>query len=530
MRDAANTLAQRNGLLSQTSRLYNTFTNASNYQRSLFSFTSAASAFVIGTETSTTAGVSALSALVCPIIIAPGYNQSLSATAPVILQQTWNNASNAFTLLSANVTDTASSASSLLMDLQIGGVSKLSVQKNSQLRIYNGYEANYPGITNSVLRWNGRYGPANTQYGASLTVYGSAWSIGVVNEFNFGNGGGAWSFYGVDYNCPVILVPGFNSGFGATIMLGQDARLTSDAANTLAQRNGINPQAFRLYNTFTDTVSTFERLNIKWDTGVLKLGTEKGSNVGLARPMEFQTNGTTRMTIASGGNVGIGTTNPAAALDVYYNHTNNGGFHYGFQSIINGGSNNTNVAGYFSATNGSGQVALKTGTGGIDFNGNLATTGNIFLGAIPSVTKGNVQIGDATSGSFAAGLGGLLTFSGDSQAQGDPARAIFAFVRGIKENSTYQSSLGALIFGTQSTAAANGLLSTVTEKMRISSNGNVGIGTTTPNERLTVVGNISAAGDIAVATSLQGVILVAPNSTRWKITVNNDGTLSTTAL
>jgi hypothetical protein len=67
--------------------------------------------------------------------------------------------------------------------------------------------------------------------------------------------------------------------------------------------------------------------------------------------------------------------------------------------------------------------------------------------------------------------------------------------------------------------------------MRIlGSDGNVGIGTTTPNERLTVVGNISAAGDIAVATSLQGVILVSPNSTRWKITVNDDGTLSTTAL
>jgi ethanolamine utilization microcompartment shell protein EutS len=37
-------------------------------------------------------------------------------------------------------------------------------------------------------------------------------------------------------------------------------------------------------------------------------------------------------------------------------------------------------------------------------------------------------------------------------------------------------------------------------RMTITSAGNIGIGTITPNERLTVVGNISAAGDIAVAT------------------------------
>lgn len=43
--------------------------------------------------------------------------------------------------------------------------------------------------------------------------------------------------------------------FGSTVLL-------LDAANTLAQRNGATPQAFRLYESFTDA-SNYRRLNIQ---------------------------------------------------------------------------------------------------------------------------------------------------------------------------------------------------------------------------------------------------------------------------
>jgi hypothetical protein len=82
-----------------------------------------------------------------------------------------------------------------------------------------------------------------------------------------------------------------------------DLILARDAANTLALRNGANAQAFRVYNTFTDA-TTFERANIFWDSNVLKIGTEKGSVGGTARALEFQTDGVTRLTIATNGNVG----------------------------------------------------------------------------------------------------------------------------------------------------------------------------------------------------------------------------------
>lgn len=53
------------------------------------------------------------------------------ATTPIYnLTDTWNNGATVFTAVKMNVTDTASSASSLLLDLQVGGSSKLLVDKS----------------------------------------------------------------------------------------------------------------------------------------------------------------------------------------------------------------------------------------------------------------------------------------------------------------------------------------------------------------------------------------------------------------
>lgn len=47
---------------------------------------------------------------------------------------TWNNGATTFTAVKMNVTDTASAAGSLLMDLQVGGVSKFSMSKDGILK------------------------------------------------------------------------------------------------------------------------------------------------------------------------------------------------------------------------------------------------------------------------------------------------------------------------------------------------------------------------------------------------------------
>jgi hypothetical protein len=49
-----------------------------------------------------------------------------------------------------------------------------------------------------------------------------------------------------------------------------DTRVYRDAAYNLDQRNGTNPQAYRIYNTFTDT-SNYERLSLRWSSNVAQI-------------------------------------------------------------------------------------------------------------------------------------------------------------------------------------------------------------------------------------------------------------------
>ena len=58
---------------------------------------------------------------------------------------------------------------------------------------------------------------------------------------------------------------------------------------------------FSNYNLFTNSTN-FERGFFRWSSNVLQIGTEK-LGTGTARALEFQTDGTTRLTITSGGSV-----------------------------------------------------------------------------------------------------------------------------------------------------------------------------------------------------------------------------------
>jgi hypothetical protein len=109
------------------------------------------------------------------------------------------------------------------------------------------------------------------------------------------------------------------SSSGAPASSNIDTRLHRDGeAGVVAQRNFANPQTFRIYNTFTDATN-FERLSLRWASNVAIIGTEKGSVGGSARALELQTDGTTRLTVGTTGNVGIGTTSPTEKLTVFNN-------------------------------------------------------------------------------------------------------------------------------------------------------------------------------------------------------------------
>lgn len=84
-----------------------------------------------GTRFLVSTGASGTTPLSGPLSITGG---TATANAPVLnATQTWNNAAVTFTGWQLNVTDTASNAASLLMDLQVGGVGFFGVQKDGKV-------------------------------------------------------------------------------------------------------------------------------------------------------------------------------------------------------------------------------------------------------------------------------------------------------------------------------------------------------------------------------------------------------------
>lgn len=207
-----------------------------------------------------------------------------NAQSMLDLSGTWNT-SGTPTGIKLNVTDTASNAASRLMDLQVGGSSLFSVNKNGDVTIRS--------LSSSVQPYLYLENSNNTSL-ASL-FYNSG--IVAMNSDNRGF---------------VIQTSAANEGF---IGFGVNpaaaaARLYIDrAADTLAQRNGVNAQAFNIYNTYTDA-SNYERGFVRWAGNRLAVGTE-GLGTGAQRDLDLQGTSVT---------VRIGTTNR------WYFYTNN---HFG---------------------------------------------------------------------------------------------------------------------------------------------------------------------------------------------------------
>lgn len=161
-----------------------------------------------------------------------------AADSLVSLAATWNT-SGTPTAFDLNITDTASNAASLLMNLRVGGTSRFSVSKTGVLTC--GAAVGGVNISNGTQR----------VIGLSANNGGNLGGIGIASSHAVG-----WS----------STLDGGNFGVA-------DLFLFRDAANTLAQRNGTNAQAFNIYNTFTDA-SNYERGCMRWASNILEFGTE----------------------------------------------------------------------------------------------------------------------------------------------------------------------------------------------------------------------------------------------------------------
>jgi len=140
-------------------------------------------------------------------------------------------------------------------------------------------------------------------------------------------------------------------------------------------------------------------------------------------------------------------------------------------------------------------------------NINNTNTGNVGIGttspALPLDVRGNsiivgtgarALIGNYDMTPMAQGVGGGVQFGGKFHSNGTLAG--FASISGIKENATDNDFSSALVFTTRANP------NTQTEKMRISSSGNVGIGTSTPSTKLHVVGDGTITGNLNVTGNI----------------------------
>jgi len=206
----------------------------------------------------------------------------------------WNNASVDFSCIKANVTDTLSGSNSTLLDLQVGGVSRFSVKKNGQLVV--------PQVSNLSSTTAGDASITNGDY----TLFGIRFGgnnklqIGQWNNRCMGMGLSGTTFYFVMPSDGLLSFSN-NNTIGGTQGTG-DTVLARDAAGILAQRNDANAQTFRIYNTTDSGIANYERGKLEWSSNVFRIGTEK-AGTGSARALELQTDGTTRLTIGTTGDI-----------------------------------------------------------------------------------------------------------------------------------------------------------------------------------------------------------------------------------
>ena len=102
------------------------------------------------------------------------------------LTDTWNAGATTFTALKMNVTDTASSASSLLMNLQVGGNSKFTVSKEGATKVTPVAVASLPAAATVGAGARAFVNDASAPVFGSAVVGGGAVSVPVYST------GSAW--------------------------------------------------------------------------------------------------------------------------------------------------------------------------------------------------------------------------------------------------------------------------------------------------------------------------------------------------
>jgi len=361
-------------------------------------------------------------------------------------------------------------------------------------------------------------------------------------------------------NYPVAGIHGYHETLGASNYSGYLSLFTTSSAGGITERMridssgrvGIGTSSPSAKLDVAGTVNAYGNgsVALQWgDTSALGYLSFDGSanpviRSASSKPLVFQTSGANeRMRIDSSGNVGIGTSSPQAKLDVAavsnfstsYNTFTGDGLHIqctgtGGADAYSGGISFSRI----SADNNS-RAAGIAGVQGADadhlglafFTHPSLVTSDALVEAMRIDSSGNVGIGtsspdtlmeiastspvlritNTTDAAWSAGqdIGRLSFYSTDASAVG-PHETAFILNESDFGSGVTQLS-GALSFGTAAYNAA------ATERMRIDSSGNVGIGTDSPTgAKLRVVAE-SGSNVLGVGTTTQGLFIKTTGTT-----------------
>ena len=225
-----------------------------------------------------------------------------------------------------------------------------------------------------------------------------------------------------------------------------------------------------------------------WETGDMRFGTATDHDSTFTGYSE-------KMRIKSDGNVGIGTTTPSGELHV----KNTGEIYFSLggsdaRQVFNDGWSIGDRS-----EDGTFRICASTASLGTNPRLSITSTGNVGIGTTAPIFPLHIE-GAVTSGvnlllrdtaAQAAGVGGGINFGGKFTDAG--AYTGFGRIGAYKETATTVEQEGYLTLSTN-------LAGTMTERMRITSAGNVGIGTAGPTNQM----HIATTNDNAYALRVQG--------------------------
>jgi hypothetical protein len=375
----------------------------------------------------------------------------------------------------------------------------------------------------SPLQVNGNLtvgsGVASSSVGSIQLLAGGVSPIS--NRLTYGTDGTGWKF-AISKNQSGVISDQFVIQDNGNIGIG------TSSASSLLSLQSTNP-VIQLTDSDTGTSGFLD-----WQAGTsLKL------HAGSDR-LDFIAGNAERMRITSTGNVGIGITNPGAGLEVSSSAANvpifkltsteSGGDGYlaqlGSYSILSqdsaGALHNSWGSHYNGATDawvrdytGLPLVSTKLSTNGeFMVNTDTATSGTpSFVTRFMVANSGNVGIGTTNPGT-------RLDIRGpDSLPVYVRSDDVGSYMRFLTSNTVSRGAFGYNADGAQ---FFNGALNAT--NMTILDGGNVGIGTTTPSQKLEVNGNVSFSAN----TSATGGIYIGPLGYQASILYNTNGNLDLT--